>query len=83
MQGVVRMTLTSTPRRCTLSAWTTNSIIVHATSASIGGPFLFKGVVQPAWSRAANSEGAGGPPGPFYRLFQWIQTRFPLNLHGI
>jgi hypothetical protein len=35
---------------CTLSAWTTNSIIVHATSSSAEGPFEFKDVVQPAWS---------------------------------
>jgi hypothetical protein len=35
---------------CTLSAWTTNSIIVHATSSSVDGPFEFKDVVQPAWS---------------------------------
>jgi hypothetical protein len=35
---------------CTLSAWTTNSIIVHATSSTLMGPFAFKDVVQPAWS---------------------------------
>ena len=35
---------------CTLSAWTTNSIIVHATSKSAEGPFKFKDIVQPAWS---------------------------------
>lgn len=35
---------------CTLSAWTTNSIIVHATSSSVDGPYKFKDVVQPAWS---------------------------------
>ena len=36
--------------RCTLSAWTTNSIIVHATSPALMGPFAFKDIVQPAWS---------------------------------
>ena len=35
---------------CTLSAWTTNSIIVHATSKSVEGPYEFKDIVQPAWS---------------------------------
>lgn len=35
---------------CTLSSWTTNSIIVHAQSASPTGPFTFVSVVQPAWS---------------------------------
>ena len=35
---------------CTLSAWTTNSIIVHATAKSVEGPYEFKDIVQPAWS---------------------------------
>jgi hypothetical protein len=36
---------------CTLSAWTTNSITVHATSTQgPAGPFQFENTVQPAWS---------------------------------
>ena len=35
---------------CELNAWTTNSIIVHASAAAVTGPYEFESVVQPAWS---------------------------------
>ena len=35
---------------CTLSDWTTNSVIVHATASNVSGPFTFQSVIQPAWS---------------------------------
>jgi len=35
---------------CELDAWTTNSIIVHASAAAVTGPYEFESVVQPAWS---------------------------------
>ena len=35
---------------CTLSDWTTNSMTVHATSPNASGPFVFRDILQNAWS---------------------------------
>eukprot|EP00038_Savillea_parva_P013949 m.213440 g.213440 ORF g.213440 m.213440 type:complete len:344 (+) comp26616_c0_seq1:770-1801(+) len=35
---------------CTLGAWRTNSVIVHATAKSVTGPFVFSEIIQPAWA---------------------------------
>lgn len=41
---------TELTQHCTLSAWTTNSEIVHAIADKVEGPYTFSNVVQVPWS---------------------------------
>eukprot|EP00729_Bicosta_minor_P020910 gene20910-19889_t len=48
--GTWHMYVAEMTHHCTLSAWTTNSETVHATSKHVEGPYSFQNVVQVPWS---------------------------------